>query len=63
MAELETILHALSDHARDVYRQGYDLGLAGNEQGAAKYEKIELHVLDLQRRLRDVRYANLETYK
>lgn len=63
MAELETILNALSDHAGNVYRHGYKLGLAGNEQGMAKCEKEELQVLDLQRRFQDVRCANLETYK
>ena len=63
MAELETILGALSDYRSNVCRYGYELGLAGNEQGVAKCDEKELQALDLQRRLQDVRYANLETYK
>jgi len=63
MAELQTILGALSDHRRKVYNHGYQLSLAGNQQGSDQCDKVESNILNLERRLRDVRMANVETYK
>jgi hypothetical protein len=63
IAELETILGALSDHRRHVYRHGYELGLAGNQKGSEQCDKVESNILNLERRLRDVRMANVQTYK
>ena len=63
MAELQTILGALSDRASNVYRHGYELGLAGDEQGSDQCDKVESNILNLERRLRDVRMANVQTYK
>jgi len=63
MAELETILGALSDRASNVYRHGYELGLAGDEQGSEQCDKLKSNILNLQRRLQDVRFANVQTYK
>ena len=63
MAELETILGALSDYASNVYRHGYELGLAGDQQGSEQSGKVESNIVNLHRRLQDVRMANVQTYK